>query len=60
MKWRKVLSKGEIKRVETSAVEFDWIFRDRNAKKFMEHLAFFANDSIFEADITRVIVQFLW
>jgi len=39
MKWRKDFVKGEAKRVEIYGVEFDRIFRGRNSKKFMHHLA---------------------
>ena len=60
MQWKKEFEIGELKRVETCAVEFDWIFRGKNAISFIEHLAHNANDSIFEVDTIRIIVMFLW
>jgi hypothetical protein len=51
---------GDTKRIETGAVEFDWIFRGNNARGFIEHLACNSNDSIFAVYTIKVIVNFLW
>ena len=63
MQWNyanKYSHQGEYKRIETYAVEFDWIFRGSNAKGFIEHLARYSNDSIFAVETIKIIVTFLW
>lgn len=51
---------GEMKRIETYAVEFDWIFRGNNAQSFIAHLASDADDTIFAIPTIQIIVNFLW
>ena len=60
MDWKKRFDGDELTRIETVAVEFDWIFRGSNAISFVEHLAHRADESIFAVDTIRVIVLFLW
>ena len=51
---------GEYKRVESYALEFDWIFRGENAKNFIEYLATTSNDTIFAIDTIKIAINFLW
>ena len=58
--WKRDFDGDELTRVETCAVEFDWIFCGNNAISFIQHLAHRADESIFAVETIRVIVLFLW
>ena len=58
--WKGTLDGDELTRVETCAVEFDWIFCGNNAISFIQHLAHKADESIFAVETIKVIVLFLW
>jgi hypothetical protein len=49
-----------IKRIEISALEFDWVFHGDSAVNFIKMLANTDNDNLFALQTVRIIVMFLW
>jgi hypothetical protein len=50
----------DMKRVELSVLEFDWIFHGKEAKTFIKKLANSHDDTIFELYTVKVLINFLW
>ena len=48
------------KRIETSIIEFDWIFQGPKAVGFIKMLAQSNDDNVFATDTIRIIISFLW
>jgi len=52
--------KHQKKRIEVTAVEFDWIFHGKDSHNFIKRLAETENDNLFLIPAVRVIILFLW
>lgn len=48
------------KRLKLSFIELDWIFKGDSGKMFVEQLSQTKFDKIFESEIIRICVEFLW
>ena len=51
---------SDVKRIEITAIEFDWVFHGDSAVQFTRMLAYTDNDNLFALETVRVIVTFLW
>ena len=49
-----------MKRVEVSALEFDWIFYGDDSNEFIDRLAETDNDNLFTINSVKIIILFLW
>jgi hypothetical protein len=49
-----------MKRVEVTALEFDWIFYGDDAEDFIDRLAETDNDNLFTINSVKIIILFLW
>jgi len=50
----------QIKNVEISAIEFDWIFWGDYSNQFIKTLAESSNDKLFDISTVKSIILFLW
>lgn len=50
----------KLKRLDIRAIEFDWIFNDKDGITFLRTLASYDNIDIFSLKIIRYIIRFLW
>lgn len=50
----------ETKRVELTALEFDWIFAGKSATNFIKRLANTDNDDLFAIPSIKILILFLW
>lgn len=48
------------KRVELTALEFDWIFAGESAVNFINRLVYTRDDDLFAVQSIRVLILFLW
>jgi len=53
-------SKEDIAKYDVKAIEFDWIFNQKEGKNFLTDLAFAGDDDVFEVDVVKNIIYYLW
>lgn len=53
-------NKQEIKRVEVTFVEFDWIFKGESGKLFVDALANTRSEVLFEVESLKFVIKYLW
>ena len=59
----KAIRKAKVKserRIEVKGIEFDWLFQEKEGKRFMEKLSETEDLSYFELDIVKNIIWFQW
>lgn len=52
--------KSKKQRLEIRAIEFDWIFNNKEGVGFLDSLAYTDNIDLFSLNIIRYIIRFFW
>lgn len=60
VKKEEVDNKSDIKRVEVTMVELDWIFKGESGKLFVDALANTRSEVLFEVQSLKFAIKYLW